>query len=92
MDHRGLVDISPKGDPAGLLIRMGGSTAMLAERPGNRLAFGYRNMIDQPRIAAFAIIPGQTSAAILQGHANLTADEGMRRVFVVDEKRQSSYR
>lgn len=86
MDHRGLIDISPKGDPAGLLIQMDGATAMLAERPGNRLAFGYRNMIDQPRIAAFAIIPGQASAAVLQGHANLTASEDMRRRFTVDEK------
>ena len=33
-----LIDISPKGDPAGLLIRMDGATATLAERPGNRLA------------------------------------------------------
>jgi len=31
------------GDPAGLLIRHHGETATLAERPGNRLAFGYTN-------------------------------------------------
>ena len=51
MDREGRIDISPKGDPAGLLIRMEGDRAVLAERPGNRLAFGYRNMVEQPQVA-----------------------------------------
>ena len=28
-----------------------GAAAVLAERPGNRLAFGYRNMVEQPQVA-----------------------------------------
>lgn len=86
MDTRGLIDISPKGDPAGLLIRMDGGTATLAERPGNRLAFGYRNIIEDARVAAMAIIPGASSVAILEGRAYLTTNESTRGAFTVEEK------
>lgn len=86
MDAQGRIDISPKGDPAGLLVRMGGARATLAERPGNRLAFGYRNMIEQPKVAALCIIPGALSVAVLRGQAHLTKDEAVRAAFVVDER------
>jgi predicted pyridoxine 5'-phosphate oxidase superfamily flavin-nucleotide-binding protein len=86
MDAQGRIDISPKGDPAGLLVRMDGARATLAERPGNRLAFGYRNMIEQPKVAALCIIPGVLSVAVLRGQAHLTKDEAVRAAFVVDEK------
>lgn len=86
MDGDGRIDISPKGDPAGLLVRMDGARATLAERPGNRLAFGYRNMIEQPKVAALCIIPGARSIATLRGQAHLTTDEAVRAGFVVDEK------
>jgi len=33
MDAQGRIDISPKGDPAGLLIRMDGARATLASGP-----------------------------------------------------------
>lgn len=86
MDQDGRIDISPKGDPAGLLIRMDGARATVAERPGNRLAFGYRNMIEQPKVAALALIPGALSVVTLSGQAHLTTDEAVRAAFVVDEK------
>ena len=86
MDREGRIDVSPKGDPAGLLIRSNEGRATLAERPGNRLAFGYRNMIDQPLVAAVCMIPGSTSVVQLQGRAHLTSDEDIRSTFVVDGK------
>ena len=86
MDAQGRIDISPKGDPAGLLIRMDGARATLAERPGNRLAFGYRNMIEQPKVAALCVIPGALTTAALRGQAHLTQDEAVRGAFVVEGK------
>ena len=86
MDKRGLIDISPKGDPAGLLIRLECEQAILAERPGNKLAFGYRNIIERPRAAAFAIIPGASSSAHLAGDARLTTSEALLASFTVEEK------
>ncbi len=86
MDSAGQVDVSPKGDPAGLLVRMQDGRATLAERPGNRLAFGYHNIIEQPKVAAIAIVPGSARAVVLRGRAALTADETVRSAFVVDGK------
>lgn len=86
MDRNGQVDVSPKGDPAGMLVRMRDGRATLAERPGNRLAFGYHNIIEQPRVAAFAIVPGGGQAAVLRGRAALTAEEDVRAAFVVEGK------
>lgn len=86
MDGEGRIDISPKGDPAGLLIRLEGDRATLAERPGNRLAFGYRNIVEQPRVAALCLIPGSQHVTQLSGRAQLTTDEQIRSAFVVEEK------
>lgn len=86
MDAEGRIDISPKGDPAGLLIRLDGDRATLAERPGNRLAFGYRNIVEQSRVAALCIIPGADEVAQLSGRAQLTTDEQIRSAFVVEDK------
>jgi predicted pyridoxine 5'-phosphate oxidase superfamily flavin-nucleotide-binding protein len=86
MDAKGRIDISPKGDPAGSLMRLANGRAVLAERPGNRLAFGYRNIIEQPLVAGLAIIPGASSVGVLTGRASLTADEALRNEFVVQGK------
>ena len=86
MDREGKIDVSPKGDPAGLLIAMDGDRATLAERPGNRLAFGYRNIVEQAQVAVLCLIPGARTAVGFSGRAVLTRDEAVRGRFVVDGK------
>jgi predicted pyridoxine 5'-phosphate oxidase superfamily flavin-nucleotide-binding protein len=86
MDASGRIDISPKGDPADLLIRWSSDDAVLAERPGNRLAFGYRNILEEPRVAALCVAPGSTTVLELRGRAGMTRDETLRASFVVDGK------
>lgn len=85
-DARGGADISPKGDPAGGLIRLQGGVATLAERPGNRLAYGFHNMLEQPLATAIVIVPGATKVAHLSGTAAITGDEAARAAFAVDGK------
>lgn len=85
-DAEGCADVSPKGDPAGSLIRLQDGVASLAERPGNKLAFGYRNMIACPAVAALALVPGSTRIAVVSGKARLTTDEAVRQAFAVDGK------
>lgn len=86
MDRDGRVDVSPKGDKAGLLLRAQDNGVTLAERPGNRLAFGYRNIIERPCVAALAVVPGATSVLTLRGEARLSSDESLRSAFIVDGK------
>ena len=45
-DADGSRDASPKGDPAGHLVHvLGDTTVAIAERPGNRRADGYANVL-----------------------------------------------
>ncbi len=85
-DGEGRADVSPKGDPAGSLVRLQDGIATLAERPGNKLAFGYRNMIARPAVAAIALVPGSTMVAVICGTARLSTDEAVRNAFIVDGK------
>ncbi len=85
-DADGGADMSPKGDPADGLIHLQDGVAALAERPGNRLAYGFHNMVAQPLTAAVVVVPGSTRIAMVSGKAVITSDEAARSAFVVDGK------
>ena len=58
-DVRGRGDASPKGDPAGQLVHViDERTIAIAERPGNRRADGYRNILQNPYVGLLIVIPG----------------------------------
>ena len=86
MDAGGHADMSPKGDPAGATIRLENGVAHFAERPGNRRADSFRNILTQPQIAVAALIPGCTRIALLHGAARLTQDPKLRGIFAVRDK------
>lgn len=85
-DHAGRADVSPKGDPSQALIGWRDESAWLADRPGNRRADSFRNILVQPRIAAVALIPGSTQIVMLSGQARITEDVTMRADLAVAEK------
>jgi uncharacterized protein len=66
-DADGNCDASPKGDPAGHLVRvLDDTTVAIAERPGNRRADGYGNILANPRGAGGVLRPGELfTAAVL---------------------------
>ena len=49
-DAEGRVDVSPKGDPAGFVHVLDRRTLAIPERPGNRRADSFRNVLRQPRV------------------------------------------
>ncbi len=86
VDVEGRCDVSPKGDPEGSSIRVNGDAAWFADRPGNRRADSFRNILSQPRVALAALCPGSTRVAMLHGVARLTTDERAREAFAVRDK------
>lgn len=86
VDAEGRCDVSPKGDPEGSSIRVSGNAAWFADRPGNRRADSFRNILSQPRVALAALCPGSTRVAMLAGVARLSTDEGVRATFAVQDK------
>jgi len=86
MDRRGCADVSPKGDPQSALIRLHDGCAWFADRPGNRRADSFRNMLVQPRIAIAALVPGSARVVMLSGTARITADAAIRNGFAIAGK------
>ena len=74
-DAYGGCDASPKGDPAGQLVHViDDRTIALAERPGNRRADGYRNILENPHVGLVFLIPGRGDTLRVNGRARLVSD------------------
>ena len=83
-DADGRCDASPKGDPAGGLVHvLDERTVALAERPGNRRADGYRNVLTNPRAALLATIPGRGDLLRVAGRARLVSEAPFLDAMVV---------
>lgn len=86
LDASGRADLSPKGDPAGALLRLRDGAAWFPDRPGNRRVDSFRNILAQPRVAALALVPGSHDVVHLAGIARLCADADACAPFAVDGK------
>lgn len=74
-DSGGNCDASPKGDPAGHLIHvLDPRTIVIAERPGNKRADGYLNILSNPHVGVIALIPGRNDTLRINGRARLVRD------------------
>jgi uncharacterized protein len=74
-DPDGNCDASPKGDPAGQLIHVLDSTTVaIAERPGNKRADGYLNILANPHVGILSFIPGRNDTLRINGRARLVRD------------------
>lgn len=71
----GACDASPKGDPAGQLVHVIDEvTIAIAERPGNRRADGYKNILENPHVGLNFLIPGRGDTLRINGRARLVSD------------------
>jgi uncharacterized protein len=74
-DAAGNCDASPKGDPAGHLIHvLDPTTVAIAERPGNKRADGYLNVLANPHVGIVSLIPGRNDTLRINGRAKLVRD------------------
>ena len=74
-DAEGRCDASPKGDPAGQLVHvLDERTIALAERPGNRRADGYKNILVNPHVGLNFLIPGRGDTLRVNGRARLVSE------------------
>jgi len=74
-DADGNCDASPKGDPAGHLVHvLDDTTVAIAERPGNRRADGYGNILANAHIGIISMIPGRNETLRINGRARLLRD------------------
>ena len=87
-DAEGNCDASPKGDPAGRLIHvLDPYTIVIAERPGNKRADGYLNILANPHVGVLSLIPGRNDTLRVNGRARLVRDAPYFDDLVVKGKR-----
>lgn len=73
-DERGNCDVSPKGDPPGFTLVLDDSTIAIPERPGNRRADGFHNIVRNPHVGLVYLIPGRGDTLRINGRARLVRD------------------
>jgi PPOX class probable FMN-dependent enzyme len=86
IDAQGRTDISPKGDPAGFVTVDETGDLLIPERPGNRLLFGFRNILRNGEIGLLFIVPHQRETLRIKGTATLHTDPDMLAKMHVNGK------
>ncbi len=83
LDEAGNPDASPKGDPAGFVEVSETGDLLIPERPGNRLTFGFLNILRNGRIGLIFVVPNQLETLRVKGTASLHRDpETLERMEV----------
>jgi len=73
-DASGASDVSPKGDPAGFAHVVDDTTLAIPERPGNKRADGFSNILQNPHVGLIFLVPGRGDTLRVNGRATLLAD------------------
>lgn len=82
----GKMDVSPKGDPAGFAHIVDDATIVIPERPGNRRADTFTNVLENPAVALIFLVPGIDETLRINGTATLTADPALLAAMAVEGK------
>ena len=76
----GGLDVSPRGDPPGFVQVPDAHTLLLPERRGNNRIDSLRNILADPRVSLYFLIPGVNESLRVNGTARLsTAPERLAR-------------
>ncbi len=86
-DSAGHCDVSPKGDPAGFTYVIDEATLAIPERPGNRRADGFHNVLQNPHVGLLYVIPGRTETLRINGRATILSDAPFFDALIVSEHR-----
>lgn len=81
------LDCSPRGDPAGQLIRLVDErTLQIADRRGNNRVDSLRNIVRDPRVALLFLIPGVGEAVRVNGTAVLRTEPDLLEAWAMGDK------
>ena len=83
----GQCDVSPKGDKAGFVLVLDDQTIAIPDRPGNKRADGFKNIVVNPHVGLLFIVPGKEETLRVNGRATLVRDGDLLDRMAVDGKR-----
>nr|WP_319385642.1 MSMEG_1061 family FMN-dependent PPOX-type flavoprotein [uncultured Roseibium sp.] len=85
-DENGLIDVTPKGDPAGFVKVLDDNTLAIPERLGNNRVDGFCNILTDPNVAIIFIVPGHNFTLRLVGKARIVRDKALCARMAVNGK------
>lgn len=74
-DRDGRMDISPKGDPPGFVHVLDEKTLAIPDRPGNGRLDTFRNLVTNPRVGLYFLVPGKQETLRVSGSAQVVRDQ-----------------
>lgn len=81
-DAAGNMDVSPKGDAPGFVRVLDDSTLAIPDRPGNRTAATFCNLLQNPRVGLFFLIPSRQETLRVRGSGTIVRDRWLREELV----------
>ncbi len=82
----GLIDVSPKGDPAGFVEVYDDKTLIIPDRLGNHRVDGFHNLLEDPNIALLFIVPGHGDTLRVAGKARIVRDVEINKRHAINGK------
>ena len=83
-NSNGELDASPKGDPEGFVKILDDKHSGIPDRPGNRRADTFENLISNPRVAIIFFVPGKGETLRVNGEARIVRDEALRKSMSIN--------
>ena len=72
------MDISPKGDAPGFVRVLDDKTLAVPDRPGNRRADTFTNVLENPGVGLIFFVPGKSETLRISGSARIVRDAVLR--------------
>ena len=82
----GLIDVSPKGDPAGFVEVYDNKTLIIPDRLGNHRVDGFHNLLKDPNVALLFIVPGHGDTLRIAGKARIVKDAAINKRHAINGK------
>lgn len=70
-------DASPKGDPPGFVQVLDDTTLLIPDRIGNNRVDTFRNLLVNPHVGIFFLVPGMNETLRVNGRACITTDDAL---------------
>lgn len=83
---QGLVDVSPKGDPAGFVEVYDEKTLIIPDRLGNHRVDGFVNLLTDRNIGLIFVVPGHGDTLRVSGKARIVKDQKISKRLSVNGK------
>jgi uncharacterized protein len=82
----GRLDLSPKGDPAGFVLVLDEHTLAIPDRLGNNRLDTFENLLVNPEVGLFFLIPGNGDTLRVSGKGQIVRDSRLQSQMAVNGK------